>query len=255
MLGVDKFPLFPEMRGVFCLFLRTHPHLFPKKNLMASSVSEKEFHYRRVFNWATEFSKCKTNEEIKAHLAYIQKNHTGTYNALVNLSHSRYLQDFDIPIETRLRTPISAPPNLLPPETPVTPTRNETPVAPTRNETPVSAARNETPVTPTQQAVKSRKRKVYDKNDYTSIKTLLENNAYNTRYAIPIIPINPLNNEDLLKDIRLQLAKCNNSIGNTNDARFRIAENLKKLTQYVSKDKVKSSFYEMIKDQFNITQR
>lgn len=119
-------------------------------------------------------------------------------------------------------------------------------------------------VTPTQSAPQKlssipKKRKIADKNDFTSIKKLLSANTDPIKYRIPNTLKNPSTKIELFTDIKTQLAKCYNSTSNSNESRYIIANNLLKLLD-VTKGKteggkVKSSFYAIIKEKFDISQR
>lgn len=226
--------------------------------------------YIKLFNWATALSKCATEERIVEFLTLDTKR--ASYTALVAFSNCSFVGDYESTLPdtliSRPNTPVKSvvgdeevtdedtneiTPKTKGPTVRETPGQNETPVqneTPRQIETPAPPP-TETPAPPPN----PNKRKPFNPNDHTATKKLLEAYCDSRMFVIGIYKSEPLTKIELHTDIKVQLAKCNNSIGNTNEARYKIASHLLNLTEYTPKDKVKSSFYTMIGERFKIQPR
>ena len=58
-------------------------------------LSSSSFKHRKLFNWATEFSKCTDEDEIIAHINNIQDNFKTSYQILGHFSKSNFVSEYE----------------------------------------------------------------------------------------------------------------------------------------------------------------
>jgi hypothetical protein len=221
--------------------------------------------HKRLFNWVTELSKCKTEEEIKSNLDKV-KVYQASYKQLIIWSNSKYIkktfEDIVVFQQTRLETPVSGdrPENLhydVSPDDSASTSNDEESndgESTSKKRSEISDAESESENVTDKKTKKQKHNR--DADDYSSIRALLRNNS--KHIGLSTYPINPNRNplpaeRHLLEAIRINLLKCNNSTFQSNEARYIVACNLTTLSKLYSGKM--SGFYRIIKDQFDISPR
>ena len=237
--------------------------------------------HTHLFKWATEFSKCKDEEAILSHIDSILNFNVPCYRKLAQWSNSSYMKkNFPGPISfcsshiqtaisaPNIQTPISAPlPGNLP--LPEMPTVDETSFDETSHAEISYAETSHAVSTQTSLDVEpveepdeepagpsnSGKRKRDGPPNFTYVKNLLKTTAHSSKYRI--IPISTTLNgiPALYADIKLQLAKCSNSVIETKHARYIIASHLLKLTPVGQGNKMIQASYDNIEKELKISKR
>lgn len=221
---------------------------------MTTFIASASISHKRLFNWVTELSKCNSEDKILLELGKIQKDFA-SYEALVKWSNTSFITGNyldDLPLFRGQPSPITDDEEYLPHPEPPEPSESE-------GSEPSEAGSVEAGSEPSEAEVPpKKKRKVYDKNDFTKVQKFLEENYEKTKFEIIDITTHKCAG-DLYNDIKVQLSKCSNFVGDTNEARYIIGCHLSILTEYSNTSKgeakITAEFFKKIEEQLKISKR